>query len=605
MASLIEDYALIGNCESAALVGKDGSIDWMSLPRFDSPAFFAALLGDESNGHWRIAPLAGSPKVTRRYRPGTLVLETRFETSEGVVVLTDCMTRREGRADLVRLVRCESGRVALHMDLVIRFDYGSVVPWVTRTDDGRVTAVAGPDRLTLATLVEVRGEDMRTVADFTLEAGQSADFSLHWAPSYWAVPSAVDPATVIEAAADAWQQWSKRNKINGSPRRRELVLRSAITLKALTHFETGGIVAAPTTSLPEALGGERNWDYRFCWLRDATLTLYALMNTGFIEEAGLWRHWLTRAIAGSPEQMQIMYGVAGERRLDEYELPWLSGYENSKPVRVGNAASTQLQLDVYGEVADALYQARRLGLPGDDNAWRLTCSLMSHLDTIWAKPDAGIWEIRGPARNFTHSKVMVWVAYDRAVRAIEDFGLEGPLEAWRATREAVHAQVCAQGYNADLGYFTQYYGSTELDASLLLIPLVGFLPAEDPRVVRTVEAIEKHLLKGGFVLRYNTDSKVDGLSGHEGAFLPCSFWLVDNYAMMGRLDEANTMFDRLAGLCNDVGLLSEEYDVEARRQVGNFPQAFTHVALINSATNLAGREDGTAQHRAQTSDTTA
>lgn len=596
MALLIEDYALIGNCASAALVGKDGSIDWLSLPRFDHGAFFAALLGTADNGRWRIAPVADDPTVTRRYREGTLVLETRFETADGVVVLTDCMTRRNNHADVVRIARCESGRVDMQMDLCIRFDYGAVVPWVTRLDDGRITAVAGPDRLTLATQVEVRGEDMRTVADFTLVAGEEVDFSLGWAPSFAPVPDAVDAQDIVASSTAIWREWSDLNTIEGLPERKALVLRSAITLKALTHFETGGIIAAPTTSLPEALGGARNWDYRFCWLRDATLTLYALMNTGFIEEAAAWRTWLTRAIAGSPEQMQIMYGVAGERRLDEYELPWLAGYEKSRPVRIGNAASGQLQLDVFGEVMDAMFQARRMGMAADQNYWRMQCGLMSYLDRVWAGPDAGIWEIRGPARQFTHSKVMAWVAYDRAVRSVEEDGLDGPVDDWRATRDAIHAQVCAQGYNADLGYFTQYYGSTELDASLLLIALVGFLPCDDPRVVRTVAAIETHLLRDGFVLRYDTQSKVDGLSGEEGAFLPCSFWLVDNYALMGRDDEAERMFDRLAGLANDVGLLSEEYDVKARRQVGNFPQAFTHVALINSAHNLS-RANGPAQHR--------
>ena len=597
MALRIEDYAMIGNCESAALVGTDGSIDWLSLPRFDSPACFAALLGTPDNGRWRIAPVAERPIVTRAYQEGTLILETRFETPEGVVVLVDGMTRRDdGRADLVRLVRCERGRVAMTMDLCIRFDYGSVIPWVTRLDDGRLTAVAGPDRMTLATLVEVRGEDLRTVADFTVEEGRSVDFSLHWAPSYLPVPRAIDPGEVLASAAEGWRKWSRGNTIEGEPRWRDLVLRSAITLKGLTHYQTGGIVAAPTTSLPEALGGGRNWDYRYCWLRDATLTLYALMNAGFIEEAGHWRTWLIRAIAGAPEQMQIMYGVAGERRLDEYELPWLSGYEGSRPVRVGNAASNQLQLDVFGEVGDALYQARRMGMPADPFAWNLMRALIGHLDTIWAGPDAGIWEIRGPLRQFTHSKVMAWVAYDRIVRAADEFGLQGPVDAWRATRDAIHAQVCAEGYSEKRGCFTQYYGSTELDASLLLIALVGFLPPDDPRVVRTVQAIETDLLEDGFVLRYRTESQVDGLSGHEGAFLPCSFWLVDNYALMGRLDEARAMFERLAGLCNEVGLLSEEYDVQRKRLVGNFPQAFTHVALINSAHNLWG--SGPARHRA-------
>lgn len=598
MASRIEDYALIGNCASAALVGKDGSIDWAAIPRFDSPAFFAALLGDADNGRWQIAP-AGPYTVTRRYRPGTLILETRFETPDGVVLLTDGMTRRDHAGDIMRLVRCESGQVPMRLDLCIRFEYGAVVPWVTKLDDGRLTAVAGPDRLTLATEVELRGEGMHSVADFTLKAGEEATFSLGWAPSYWPVPDAADPRAAIERAARVALDWSSRRKLDGPERWRDLVERSALTLKALTHFETGGIVAAPTTSLPEAIGGSRNWDYRFCWLRDATLTLYALMNTGFVEEAAEWRGWLTRAIAGSPEQVQIMYGVAGERRLDEFELPWLAGYEGSRPVRVGNAASGQLQLDVFGEVMDAMYQARRMGMAPDRNYWQLQCALMGYLDKIWDKPDAGIWEIRGEPRHFTHSKVMAWVAYDRAVRSVEDDALEGPIDTWRAARDAIHAQVCAEGYNEALGTFTQSYGSTELDASLLLIALVGFLPIDDPRVVRTVAAIEKDLMQDGFVLRYRPESQVDGLAGEtEGAFLPCSFWLVDNYALMGRTEEAEAMFERLAGLCNDVGLLSEEYDIGRRRQVGNFPQAFTHVGLINSAHNL-GLATGPAAHRAE------
>ncbi len=604
MASRIEDYALIGNCASAALVGKDGSIDWAAMPRFDNAAFFAALLGDPDNGRWQIAP-AGDYTVTRRYRPGSMVLETRFETADGAVVLVDGMSLRDDAGDIVRIVHGERGRVAMRMDLCIRFEYGSIVPWVRRLSDGRLSAVAGPDRLTLATLVDVRGDGMHSVADFTVAAGEAQSFSLGWAPSYRPIPDSIDPFAAMERIDETSRAWSSRSRIDGPERWKALVERSALTLKALTHHETGGIVAAPTTSLPESLGGARNWDYRFCWLRDATLTLYALMNAGYVEEAAEWRGWLTRAIAGSPEQVQIMYGIGGERRLDEYELPWLAGYEKSRPVRIGNAASAQLQLDVFGEVMDAMYQARRMGMEPDQNYWRLQVSLMGYLDTIWHQPDAGIWEIRGEPRHFTHSKVMTWVAYDRAVRSVEEDPLDGPVEQWRATRDAIHAQVCAEGYNEKLGYFTQSYGSTELDASLLLIALVGFLPVDDPRVVRTVAAIEKNLLRDGFVLRYDTSSRVDGLAGdEEGAFLPCSFWLVDNYALMGRDKDANAMFERLAGLCNDVGLLSEEYDVRRKRQVGNFPQAFTHVALINSAHNL-GRAVGPAQHRAEGSEMSA
>ena len=601
MPNLIEDYALIGNCASAALVGKDGSIDWMSLPRFDSAAFFACLLGGPENGRWQICPVNKDATVTRRYRPGTLVLETRFETRDGAVTLVDCMGRRNGHVDIVRLVVGESGSVPMRLDLAARFDYGMVVPWVRRLEDGRWSAVAGPDSLTFATDVDFVGQDMRTVAQFTVRAGESVPFSLGWAPSYMPVPPTVDPVAVVEEVTAAWATWSAKHRFPSDTPWSELVLRSALTLKALTHFETGGIVAAPTTSLPEQLGGGRNWDYRYCWLRDATLTLYALMNTGHVEEATAWRRWLVRAIAGSPDQMQIMYGVAGERRLDEFELPWLAGYEGSSPVRIGNAASGQLQLDVFGEVLDAMYQARRLGMEADEFGWNIERALVDHLDTIWRQPDDGIWEIRGERQQFTHSKVMAWVAFDRAIRSVEEFGLEGDVERWRVTRDAIKAEVCAKGYNADLGHFTQYYGATHLDASLLLIALVGFLPADDERVVRTVQAIERDLLEGGFVMRYRTETNVDGLSGREGAFLPCSFWLVDNYTLMGRWDDAKAMFVRLAGLCNDVGLLSEEYDAQAKRQVGNFPQAFTHVALINSAYNL-WRDDGPAQHRADGAD---
>ncbi len=595
MPSRIEDYAVIGNCASAALVGKDGSIDWMSLPRFDSAAFFACLLGGPENGRWLIAPVEAAT-VTRRYRPSTLVLETRFETPTGVVTVIDCMGRRTDQSHLVRLVRGESGSVPMRLELGVRFDYGLVVPWVRRLEDGRLSAVAGPDRLTMATTVPTRGQDMQTVGEFVVSAGEEVPFSMCWSPSYLPIPPAVDPKTVIEHTAKSWSDWSETHWKNDGHPWSELVLRSVMTLKALTHFETGGIVAAVTTSLPEQLGGARNWDYRYCWLRDATLTLYALLNTGYVEEACAWRDWLVRAIAGAPEQMQIMYGVAGERRLEEFELPWLKGYEGATPVRVGNAASEQLQLDVFGEVLDAMYQARRFGMPPDEFGWAIESALVNHLDTIWQQPDDGIWEIRGQRRQFTHSKVMAWVAFDRAIRSAEEFGLNGDLERWRATRDAIRAQVLDKGYDAERGTFTQSYGSKELDASLLLIALVGFLPATDTRVIGTIAAIEADLLRDGFVLRYDTGSAVDGLTGEEGAFLPCSFWLVDNYTLMGRWDEAKAMFERLIGLCNDVGLLSEEYDVRAKRQVGNFPQAFTHVALINSAHNL-WRGDGPAQHR--------
>ena len=605
MALRIEDYALIGNCESAGLVGLDGSIDWMALPRFDSAAFFAALLGDAGNGRWQVAPAVPVTKVTRRYRENTLVLETRFETAQGTVMLIDAMGRREGHGDVVRIARCESGSVPMRVEIVLRPEYGTVVPWVSRLADGRIAAVAGPDRYVLATDVPLRGEDMRTVGDFTLEEGTEMPFTLTWSHSYQPVPQSVDAGQIIELVSEDWQTWAKSHRPDTAGDWSPIVLRSLITLKALTHYETGGIVAAPTTSLPEQLGGPRNWDYRYCWLRDATLTLYALLTSGFLEEASAWRDWLIRAIAGSPDQMQIMYGIAGERRLDEYELPWLAGYEASQPVRVGNAAAGQLQLDVYGEVLDAMYQARRLGLAPDENGWNLERKLVEHLETIWREPDEGIWEVRGGRRQFTASKVMVWAAFDRAIRSVEEFDLEGPADRWRAVRQEVHDEVCERGFNRDLGCFTQYYGSIGLDASLLMMAMVGFLPPDDPRVVATVRAIEERLFEDGFVKRYDEADNVDGLKGgHEGAFLPCSFWLADNYVLMGRFEEARTLFERLVGLCNDVGLLSEEYDSRAGRQVGNFPQAFTHVALVNTAHNLS-REFGPVQHRAESAETGA
>lgn len=601
MPGLIEDYAIIGNCESAAMVGRDGSIDWLALPRFDSAACFAALLGGPENGHWQIAPKHGAT-VTRRYREGTLVLETRFETPDGAVTLIDCMGRREGCADLVRLVRGERGRVDLKMELVIRCEYGSIIPWVRRLDDDRLTAVAGPDRLTFSGPVKTHGENLRTIAEFSVGAGEEIPFALTWSPSFRMIPQSANAAGTIEEASAGWCEWAKSYKPEGSGEWSEAVLRSLITLKALTHRETGGIVAAATTSLPEQLGGARNWDYRFCWLRDATLTLYALLNSGFLDEAAAWRDWLLRAVAGLPAQMQIMYGIAGERRLTEYEVPWLRGYEGAAPVRIGNAASGQLQLDVYGEVLDALYQARRMGLSPDEAAWNLERELVAHLEKIWHLPDEGLWEVRGGRRQFTHSKVMAWVAFDRAVRSIEEFGLPGPAERWRALREKIHEQVCREGFDPGLNSFVQSYGSKQLDASLLLLPLVGFLPADDPRIMGTVAAIEKMLLRDCFVARYNTESKVDGLPGDEGAFLACSFWLADNYILQGRYDDARAMFERLLRLRNDVGLLAEEYDPRAKRQVGNFPQAFSHIGLINTAHNLT-RAYGPAQHRAESKET--
>jgi len=584
MASRIEDYALIGDCHTAALVSRDGSIDWLCLPRFDSAACFAALLGTPDHGRWLLAPAGGILNIRRRYRDGTLVLETDYETETGLVTVTDCMPIRGQAPDLIRTVEGKRGRVAMRMELIIRFDYGSIVPWVQRIDGG-ISAIAGPDRIVLITPVPLHGEDLTTVAEFTVRAGQRESFTLMWHPSHEDIPTPIDPYWAVLGTERWWKDWSDRCTYHGEYR--EPVLRSLITLKALTYAPTGGIVAAPTTSLPEHIGGVRNWDYRFCWLRDATFTLFSLMKTGYLEEARAWRSWLMRAIAGQPAQTHILYGIAGERRLPEMELDWLPGYENSAPVRIGNAASTQFQLDVYGEVIDALYHARALGLEPLPDAWNSGRALIEFVETAWTKPDEGIWEVRGPRRHFTHSKVMAWVAFDRGVKAMERFGLDGPTERWRQVRDAVHAQVCAEGFNAHLNSFVQSYGSTELDASLLMLPLVGFLPAKDPRMLGTVDAIEKGLMTDGYVARYLSHESVDGLPAGEGAFLPCTFWLADNPHLMGREAEARKIFERLLGLCNDVGLISEEYDVKAGRLVGNFPQAFTHVGLVNTALNLS------------------
>jgi GH15 family glucan-1,4-alpha-glucosidase len=592
----IEDYALIGNNATCALVGRNGSIDWLSFPRFDSEACFAGLLGSDENGHWTIAPKAEHPAVSRRYRPGTLVLETEFTTPEGAVVLIDCMDRRGEHQDVIRLVRGLRGKVPMQMELVVRFDYGSVVPWMTRLPDGRLEAVAGADRVQLATPVPLRGEDLKTRADFTMEEGQEIPFVLTWTYSFMPEPSQPDVTKAIANITHAWEKWSSKHTPKGPYS--DAILRSIITLKGLTHHRTGGIIAAPTTSLPEEIGGVRNWDYRFCWLRDSTLTLYALMETGYMEEAKAWRDWLLRAVAGSPDQMQIMYGVAGERRLAESELASLAGYEGSKPVRIGNAASEQFQLDVYGEVLDSFYQSRRKGLAKLEPAWGLQKALVSHLEKVWSDPDDGIWEIRGPRRHFVHSKVMAWVAVDRAVRSIQEFGEEGPLDRWIKLRSEMHDEICRLGFSNKMGAFVQYYGAKELDASVLMLPLVGFLPANDPRMVSTVAAIEKNLVTDGFVARYNPASPVDGLEGGEGMFLACSFWLADNYVLQGRQEEGRALFERLLEVRNDVGLLSEEYDPEERRQLGNFPQAFSHLALVNTAHNLCETvESRPAHHR--------
>ena len=585
--ALIEDYGLIGDLETAALVSRDGAIDWLCLPRFDSGALFAALLGSSENGHWTIQPAGEFRSTSRRYRDDTLVLETELETDSGAVRLVDFMPPRETNPDLVRIVEGVRGRVEMRMELVIRFDYGSIVPWV-RNLDGTLVAIAGPDAVVLRTPVEHEGRDLRTIASFTVAEGDRVPFVLRWFPSNEPPPEPVDPEEALAATIEFWEHWTETCSYRG--RWHEAVHRSVLTLKALTYAPTGGIVAAPTTSLPEWVGSVRNWDYRYCWLRDATLTLLALIRAGYTEEASAWRDWLLRAIAGSPEDLQIMYGVAGERRLTEFELPWLGGYEGSRPVRVGNGASGQRQLDVYGEVIDALYQSRRHGLVASDGAWRLTQKIFDWLESGWREPDEGIWEVRGPRRHFTHSKVMAWVAFDRAVKTIERFGREGPLERWKAVRKAIRDEVLREGYNADRGAFTQFFGSDRLDASCLLIPLVGFLPAKDERVVGTVRAIEQELLRGGFVERYRADEEsaaVDGLPPGEGVFLPCSFWLAAVLAQQGRQHDAVALYERLLALRNDLGLISEEYDPERGRLLGNFPQAFTHIGIVETAFTLS------------------
>lgn len=595
MSLRIEDYALIGDCESAALVGLDGSIDWLCMPRFDSAACFAALLGTPDNGRWQIVPEGEIRRVTRRYRPDSLVLETLFETDEGTVALVDCMAASTPAPDLVRLVVGRSGRVRMRMELVIRFEYGQIVPWVTRLDGEGITAIAGPNMLVLRTPAPLRGEHMRTRADFVVAAGETVPFVLTHSASHLPLPDRIDGARAVDETERGWRKWAECSVPAGEWS--GLLRRSLITLKALTYRPTGGIVAAPTTSLPEEIGGGRNWDYRFCWLRDATFTLLALKNGGYSEEAKGWRDWLKRAVAGSPSQIRVLYGVAGERHLPEWNLDWLAGYEDSLPVRVGNAAAEQLQLDVFGEVVDALHQAAEAGLDGHEETWALQRALVEHMETVWREPDEGIWEVRGGRRHFTHSKVMCWVAVDRAIQGAERHGGAAPLERWRKLRDEIHEDVCTNGFDAERGTFVQSYGSKALDASLLLIPLVGFLPSDDPRVAGTVEAIGRELMVDGLVLRYRTEGAVDGLPPGEGAFLACSFWYVDNLVMLGRHGEAEAMFRRLAGLANDVGLLAEEYDPRACRMLGNFPQAFSHVALVNSAYNLT-RAVGPAEQRA-------
>lgn len=596
MSSRIEDYAVIGNCETMALVGRDGSIDWLCLPRFDSDACFAALLGNNDNGRWLIAPTADATATHRRYLGNSLVLETTFETKTGIVQVVDALARQNGTTDLVRVAKCLEGQVAMRTEIVLRFDYGRTIPWASKDENGRLEFISGPNRVVLDTPLALEGKDMRTISSFNMKAGEEVTLAITWNLSFRPAPVAVNPKQVLEQEQRRWEQWAARFKPVDTWSRP--VIRSLLTLKALTHHETGGIVAAATTSLPEQIGGPRNWDYRFCWLRDATFTIYALINAGFMEEARQWRDWLLRAVAGDPDDLQIMYGVGGERRLTEYEIPWLRGYEASKPVRIGNQASSQLQLDVFGELLDTLYVARKAGLSPDEAMWPVERAIVTHLAKVWDQPDSGIWEVRGPERHFTHSKVMTWVAFDRAIRTIEEFGLDGPADEWRHIRDAIHRQVCEKGFNAELGSFVQSYGSPALDASLLLIPLVGFLPPDDPRVIRTIEAVERRLMRNGLLLRYEDGRGSDELPPGQGVFLACSFWLVDSYVLIGRLDDARQLFERLLALCNDVGLLAEEYDVSQHRQVGNFPQAFSHLALINSAYNLANHR-GPARDRSK------
>ncbi|HEY1264170.1 MAG TPA: glycoside hydrolase family 15 protein [Terriglobales bacterium] len=601
MASAIEDYALIGDCETAALVSQDGSIDWLCWPRFDSAACFAALLGGPENGRWRLAP-SEVKQVRRRYRTGTLILETEFETATGAVTLTDFMPLRDAGSNLLRVVRGTRGEVEMNMELVMRFDYGYTVPWVTRRDDSTLAAVAGPHKLLLRTPVPVRGEDLKTTAAFRVHEGQQLVFELTYGISNLPDAPPVNAQQVLEETEKWWTDWSSRCTYSGPWE--GAVRRSLITLKALTYQPTGGIIAAPSCSLPERIGGTRNWDYRFCWLRDATFTLFALMEAGYYDEAREWRDWLVRTVAGSPNQTQILYGVGGERQFFEWEVPWLKGFRDSSPVRVGNAAAGQLQLDVFGEVADVLHQARSGKVPEYEPAIELQRALTGHLEEIWQEADKGLWEFRGRERHFTHSKVMAWVAFDRMVKDSESMGLDGEIQRWRSLRQQIHEEVCWQGFNPDLNSFVQSYGSCEADASLLLLPVVGFLPASDPRVAGTVRFVEERLLWDGFVRRYDTRSTEDGLPAGEGAFLACTCWLADCYILQGRKEEAEALLQRVAGVCNDVGLLAEQYHPERRCLLGNFPQAFSHVALVNTILNLS-REQTPVEKRAQAHERTS
>jgi len=592
----IEDYAIIGDLGTAALVGNNGSIDWLCWPEFDSDACLAALLGKPENGRWRVAPKDENARVTRQYRDSTLILETRFETSEGAATLIDFMPPRGGNSHLIRVVKGERGNVTFGSELIVRFGYGAVVPWVTRIDNETVRLVAGPDMLVLRTPVKMHGKNFKTVGEFTVSAGEQVPMVLTYAPSHRVLPDSCDVLECLQATEEFWTDWSRRNKIGG--RWKDAVTRSLVTLKALTFAPTGGMVAAPTTSLPEKIGGERNWDYRFCWLRDATLTLLALMNAGYYEEAQSWRDWLLRAVAGLPDQLQVVYGVRGERRLTEWLVPWLDGYEKSQPVRIGNAAHDQFQLDVYGEVMDAAHQARQGGLGIREAGWDVQREILAHVEKVWREPDEGIWEVRSTREQFTYSKAMAWVAFDRAIKSAETWNLPAPLGRWREIRKEIHEDVCARGFDPELNSFVRAYGTQELDASLLLLPAIGFLPGDDPRICGTVAAIERRLVRDGLVYRYRQAESDDGLKGDEGVFLACSFWLADAYLLCGRHDDAVALFERLLSLRNDVGLLSEEYEPSSRRFMGNFPQAFSHLALVNTASNIT-HHDKPAEQRSE------
>ncbi|MFC0240077.1 glycoside hydrolase family 15 protein [Rhodopseudomonas telluris] len=586
MPGNIEEYALIGDCETAALVGSNGSMDWLCWPYFDSDACFAALLGDDSHGHWQISPRGPMTKTSRCYRGDSLILETRFETDGGVVTLIDFMPPRGKASDVVRLVRGDSGTVEMRMHLVLRFGFGVNVPWVKQGErEGELLAICGPDMAVLRTPVLTHGEEMTTVADFSVKAGEAIPFVMSYGPSHLPVPSVIDPFDALRDTEAFWSEWAGRCTYDGD--HRDLVMRSLITLKALIFQPSGGIVAAPTTSLPEQLGGSRNWDYRFCWLRDATFTLFALMNNGYSSEASAWHDWLMRAVAGAPAEMQIMYSIYGNRRLLEWQADWLPGYQGAQPVRIGNAAHGQLQLDVYGELIDAFHQWRMAGLELDGDTWSMERAVLEHLAEVWNQADSGIWERRGPGKHYVFSKVMCWVAFDRGIKSAEKFELRAPLEKWRALRDQIHREVCAKGFDEKQNSFVDHYGADVLDASLLLLPAVGFLPPDDPRMIGTIAAIETHLMHRGFVLRHDPRETPDQPLPIEGAFLACTLWLADAYVLAGRIDEAKELFDRVVGVANDVGLLAEEYDPDARRQTGNFPQALTHIAVVVTADNLS------------------